>query len=498
MAGDIKNTPMPRIPTSAPAPSTPMRDAGKVGGPAGQATPALSTRTGIYNVQSEEGRAAVQKTLLDLGLGMPQFLSVGSSAVLKAMPPEGKVALGELGKAVAAMASTGGTSPTGMSGIQAQWADFVSKTKVGGATDINALVQAVLREAYLENSQDLAFFAQKVRFYNDLKKNLRDELTRAREILAQQAGRKETEGLSTGAFNGKDFDTTFTGTSGAQGTDQLTPQQEAQLAQQQAAQEAEAARRAEIQAAYDAQVAAAQANPVALTVPARVTGKSGDGGGNEITDQNSNCVRDTGNAWKQNVMDWLATLTPEERTALEEKLRTEGMTVSATGNEGGSWDSTDNVDAGSISDKLGPNESLEDFFGHMCDDVIDKQVTAYFAEESKPEPESFSFSMSLPSVSSVRLPDAPPELAAGSSGMTGAGGDGVAWKEGDPVRTKADLEAYIKGKEEQLNSVGDDAQLANVDLQNILQKQQQTLQLLSNVSKQLHDTALAIIRKIGG
>jgi hypothetical protein len=44
---------------------------------------------------------------------------------------------------------------------------------------------------------------------------------------------------------------------------------------------------------------------------------------------------------------------------------------------------------------------------------------------------------------------------------------------------------------------GDDAQLANIDLQNMLQKQQQTVQMLSNVSKVLRDTSLAVIRKIG-
>lgn len=49
-----------------------------------------------------------------------------------------------------------------------------------------------------------------------------------------------------------------------------------------------------------------------------------------------------------------------------------------------------------------------------------------------------------------------------------------------------------------LNSVGDDAQLANVDLQNVLQKQQQTLQMMSNISKMLYDTAMSVIRKIGG
>ncbi len=59
------------------------------------------------------------------------------------------------------------------------------------------------------------------------------------------------------------------------------------------------------------------------------------------------------------------------------------------------------------------------------------------------------------------------------------------------------LDAYIKQAEEDLQSVGDDAQLANVDLQNALQKQQQTLQMMSNISKMLHDTAMSIIRKMG-
>jgi len=49
-----------------------------------------------------------------------------------------------------------------------------------------------------------------------------------------------------------------------------------------------------------------------------------------------------------------------------------------------------------------------------------------------------------------------------------------------------------------LQSVGDDAQLANIDLQNTLQKRQQTLQTLSTISKALHDTEMAVIRKIGG
>ncbi len=68
----------------------------------------------------------------------------------------------------------------------------------------------------------------------------------------------------------------------------------------------------------------------------------------------------------------------------------------------------------------------------------------------------------------------------------------------EKIRTAAkDIDAEIVKWEQKLSSVGDDAQLANIDLQNMLQKQQQTLQTISNVSKMLHDTAMAIIRKIG-
>jgi hypothetical protein len=60
------------------------------------------------------------------------------------------------------------------------------------------------------------------------------------------------------------------------------------------------------------------------------------------------------------------------------------------------------------------------------------------------------------------------------------------------------LDATIVRWEARLASMGDDAQLANIDLQNVLQQQQQMLQMLSNVSKMVHETAMAIIRKIGG
>jgi len=65
-------------------------------------------------------------------------------------------------------------------------------------------------------------------------------------------------------------------------------------------------------------------------------------------------------------------------------------------------------------------------------------------------------------------------------------------------KTKAALNEKIADWVDELASIGDDAQLANIDLQSALQKQQQTLQTMSNVSKMLHDTAMSVIRKIGG
>ena len=69
---------------------------------------------------------------------------------------------------------------------------------------------------------------------------------------------------------------------------------------------------------------------------------------------------------------------------------------------------------------------------------------------------------------------------------------------GGMISNRADLEKYILDLKRKLNSLDGDAQLANVDLQNALQQQQQTLQMMSNISKMLHDTGMSIIRKVGG
>lgn len=74
----------------------------------------------------------------------------------------------------------------------------------------------------------------------------------------------------------------------------------------------------------------------------------------------------------------------------------------------------------------------------------------------------------------------------------------VVWRNDGIIRNQSELREHLKWFEERLNTVGNDAQLANVDLQNAMQQQQQTLQLLATISKLVYDTAMSIIRKIGG
>jgi hypothetical protein len=48
-----------------------------------------------------------------------------------------------------------------------------------------------------------------------------------------------------------------------------------------------------------------------------------------------------------------------------------------------------------------------------------------------------------------------------------------------------------------LQQRADDSQLATLDLTDQAARQQQVMQMMSNVSKSLHDTAMSVIRKIG-
>jgi len=66
------------------------------------------------------------------------------------------------------------------------------------------------------------------------------------------------------------------------------------------------------------------------------------------------------------------------------------------------------------------------------------------------------------------------------------------------VKAEQERQDYLRYLEDKLNAVGDDAQLANTEFQNVLQKQQQLVNMISNASKLLNDSAMNTIRKMGG
>lgn len=258
--------------------------------------------TGVYNIQTAENKQNAEKLLRESGLGVPDFVNGHSQAYVEKMPERLQNELHGMAQSVSS-ALDADPKRADTSDLQGKWANFTAEAVNGGFVDVNALVQFVLRESYLDTSRDLQDYAQKVRFYNDLKKSIRDELNSARQYLsAKVKGTAEKEYKnSVGSSGGVEF-----------------------------------------------------------------------------------------------------------------------------------------ISSPEIDPKTG-----------------------------QPKPSA-------------------PQVAKDTSG--------------NPLKlsSKEEIDNYIKGLEEKLNSVGDDAQLANVDLQNKLQQQQQTLQMMSNISKMLHDTSMSIIRKIGG
>ncbi len=258
-----------------------------------------SANDGWLDATTTEGLNQINQILQNMGLGI---VSDGQGAELVAeLDQPLQLLFDDITKKVGSGLVMQSGSANNYADVQGQWADFISKTNITGEVDVNMLVQQVLREAYMQNTEDLQFYAHKVKFFNEMKDQIRERLVDMRELMGKQAGNDDDANLNNGVTVGRlEFDAT----------------------------------------------------PV----------------------------------WDQDQGRYIP---------------------------------------------------------------------------SEPQLQSID-------------------------------------NDGGTISTKGELDAYITNLEEKLNSVGDDAQLANVDLQNMLQKQQQTLQMMSNISKMLHDTAMAIVRKIGG
>ena len=70
-------------------------------------------------------------------------------------------------------------------------------------------------------------------------------------------------------------------------------------------------------------------------------------------------------------------------------------------------------------------------------------------------------------------------------------------EEADAVVRRLDMhQRKLKQLAIQLHSVGGDEQMAKLQLQDLLQKQQQLVQIMNNVSRQLRDTQMGMVRNM--
>ena len=89
----------------------------------------------------------------------------------------------KVGKVVAAMPAPGAEA-----NVPKAWAGLVKSWHGHQPTaDINALIQLVIAQSYLEQNEDLAFYAAKVKHFNEAKAKLREHLKSERARVGKLA-----------------------------------------------------------------------------------------------------------------------------------------------------------------------------------------------------------------------------------------------------------------------------------------------------------------------
>jgi Lhr-like helicase len=88
-----------------------------------------------------------------------------------------------------------GKIPSTSSDISSRYSSGIGQSGNNvGAIDRNPLVQEVLRESYLQTTEDLKFYADKVKHFNETKKQLREAI----KDLVDQESLEKLDGLSAG------------------------------------------------------------------------------------------------------------------------------------------------------------------------------------------------------------------------------------------------------------------------------------------------------------
>jgi len=387
--------------------------------------------------------------------------------------------------------------------------------------DPMAFVQWVLRESYMENTQSLYDYAEKVRWFNEQKKAVREELESVRNHMAAYPGAED--GDQVGGYQTRQFNLEYSGDMDPKAaSDRIKSGQWGETVKYNAIVTESGTDTAAAQAANEAQAAAAKADSayaedaakkeIVSLDPGNFAGKANGHGSQSAVESTISNAADTASG---ELLSYYNSLSPEEQAAFEAALESEGITYKLKLEEvdqGNSWWHVDKNDKKTLSNtfKKQHGESVEEFLNRIQPQVESEGASWIHGQDSgKSEMGSCQATIVPPKVDNVEVakysaeelatmhPDSPAAQQAMTSAVAG-NNSGEDFAMGEVADTYGELKTYKTNLEETLNTLGDDAQLANVDLQNWLQKQQQTLQMMSNISKLLHDTAMNTIRKLGG
>lgn len=484
-------------------------------------------QTGVYNLDTPEGRKQVEQNWTQTtGLTVDH---AGEAAL------EQQIGAKTLQQAAAGFTAEKMESMPAAQ-LQKQWGAFVAQAHSScGGFDANTLVQYVIREAYMAKTQDLNFYAQKVKFFSGVKKAFREELQKAREFMAKAAGLPDDAELDP-PYLFTEIDTTPPGGQKTEGQKELEAYTAAQAGLTQANEAAQTGGGVKLLSADEKAALDPAANGDVFetadgyridvkgpevriyepgangkhTLKTRIWGdphvdEKATGGGDDwhfgddstfiLPDGSKICLNteETSPGSGIYVVKGVDVLSGGDHAMVG--LSPEGNhRGAAVGDDRIAWDAAHADTAGSSGGVFALQGN-----GQWAMKGADGQ----FRDVSQ---ESWSGYLSSKDVTTqggaVSLGAA--QAAAADDSLQTAAMDALAAKQEAATAlapyaalTRADLETYITNNEERMSSVGDDAQLANVDLQNQLQQQQQTLQKMSNISKVLHDTAMATVRKMG-
>ncbi|MEC9464523.1 MAG: hypothetical protein VX834_01985 [Myxococcota bacterium] len=355
--------------------------------------------------------------------------------------------------------------------------------------NVNALVQEVLREAYLIQCDQLRDYANRVKFHNNEKKAIREQLDLARTMTFNEDGRRTSAPLyPRGASTAP--------------TLQNPPVQDS----------GSAPNRLVSAGRNVAQLVTVE--EIKTVGGKKITGTA-NGQGNDIGDKGKDAILAAADRAYEEFESYWQDLSDEEKIALETRMREEGDLAFTYVGEEKDFGRTQDLDKKVVLFTLGGHETVLEFVRDSLNKTADKLVRDYEDfEDGKCEGQAdvgqIELGMAIPKTTydaikirqklqqtSEQSRQPLRSVALGGFGMSSQTETDHAWMKSETIDTETQRDDYVKALEDRLNSVGDDAQLANVDLQNCLQKQQQLISMMSNISKTLHETAMAIIRKMG-